>query len=539
MQATRKTPYVCSACRLAKGAVNRRALKQHGDGLRYSTASAQRRPMRLAIIGSGPAGYYTAYRIMKKMPGSYIDMYESLPVPYGLVRFGVAPDHPEVKKSSENLDDVAKWPNFNFIGNVPIGDGPGRLPLRAIAEQYDALLFAYGASKDKTLGIPGEDLHGVASARSFVGWYNGLPEYDDLNPDLQSSDTAVIIGQGNVALDVARTLLAPIKHLQSTDMSEQAIDALSRSRVTNVKIIGRRGPLQAPYTIKELRELMHLPGTGFVPPPEGWDELIRVERKKLPRQLKRISELLEKGSRTEPEQAMKMWQLGFMRSPVEFLSSDGKGLDAIGFERTAYTAEPSSVLEQEDTPTLSGPPAALNALRALGVRSTGEKTLVYASLAFRSVGYKSESLPGFEELGIPFDQKRGTIPNDKFGRVLRPDRDPTVALSAAHLPGMYCAGWVKRGPTGVIASTMDDAFASADTVIMDWESNARFSERGVDAEKGGWDTVKHAVDARGIRSVSWADWGKIDAEERQRGFLKGKVREKMRSVTEMLRFLDA
>ncbi|OQO07213.1 hypothetical protein B0A48_07783 [Cryoendolithus antarcticus] len=495
--------------------------------------------MRLAIIGSGPAGYYTAYRIMKKMPGSYIDMYESLPVPYGLVRFGVAPDHPEVKKSSENLDDVAKWPNFNFIGNMPIGDGPGRLPLRTIAEQYDALLFAYGASKDKTLGIPGEDLHGVVSARSFVGWYNGLPEYDDLNPDLQSSDTAVVIGQGNVALDVARTLLAPIKHLQSTDMSEQAIEALSRSRVTNVKVIGRRGPLQAPYTIKELRELMHLPETGFVPPPEGWDELIGVERKKLPRQLKRIAELLEKGSKTPPEQAMKMWQLGFMRSPVEFLSSDGKGLDAIGFERTAYTAEPSSVLEQEDTPTLSGPPAALNALRALGVRSTGEKALVHTSLAFRSVGYKSEPLPGFDELGIPFDQKRGTIPNDKFGRVLRPDRSPEVPLSAAHSPGMYCAGWVKRGPTGVIASTMDDAFASADTVVMDWEGNARFNELGGEGEKGGWDAVKRAVDARGIRSVSWADWEKIDAEERRQGIGKGKVREKMRSITEMLRFLDA
>ena len=164
---------------------------------------------------------------------------------------------------------MAKWPNFNFIGNVPIGDGSGQLPLRTIAEQYDAVLFAYGASRDKTLGIPGEDLNGVISARSFVGWYNGLPEYEHLNPNLQAGDTAVVIGQGNVALDVARVLLAPLKELQQTDISEQAIEALSKSRVTDVKVIGRRGPLQAPYTIKELRELLHMPGVGFVPPPEG------------------------------------------------------------------------------------------------------------------------------------------------------------------------------------------------------------------------------------------------------------------------------
>ena len=410
--------------------------------------------------------------------------------------------------------------------------------MKTIAENYDGVLFAYGASRDKKLGIPGEDLHGVVSARAFVGWYNGLPEYENLNPDLQSGDTAVIIGQGNVALDVARILLAPLDVLRQTDISEQAIEALSKSRVTDVKVIGRRGPLQAPYTIKELRELLHMPGVGFAAPPEGWEDLIGVNRKQLPRQLKRISELLEKGSKTPMEQAQKAWQLGFLRSPVEFLSSDGKDLNAVGFERTEYVAEPASVLPKDDGPALSGPPAAMNALRDLRVRSTGSKAKVDASLAFRSVGYQSEALAGFDDLGIPFDQKLGIIPNDMHGRVISPDRGPIAGLSAAHVPGMYCAGWVKRGPTGVIASTMDDAFHSADIIMKDWEDNVRFNEIGDGETRGGWDAVKKEVEQRGIRSVSWADWEKIDAVERKRGQEKGKVREKVRGVAEMLKILD-
>lgn len=410
--------------------------------------------------------------------------------------------------------------------------------MRTIAENYDGVLFAYGASRDKKLGIPGENLHGVVSARAFVGWYNGLPEYEHLNPDLQSGDTAVIIGQGNVALDVARVLLAPLSELRQTDISEQAIEALSKSRVTDVKVIGRRGPLQAPYTIKELRELLHMPGVGFTAPPEGWDDLIRVNRKQLPRQLKRISELLEKGSKTPMDQAQKAWQLGFLRSPAEFLSSDGKNLSAVGFERTEYVAEPESVIPKDDGPALSGPPAAMNAIRNLKVRSTGNKAKVNTSLAFRSVGYQSEPLVGFEELGIPFDQKLGILPNDMHGRVIAPDRGPIAGLTAAHVPGMYCAGWVKRGPTGVIASTMDDAFHSGDIIMQDWNEKVKFNEIGDSESRGGWEVVKKEVEKRGIRSVCWADWEKIDAEERRRGKENGKVREKVRGVDEMLKILD-
>lgn len=401
------------------------------------------------------------------------------------------------------------------------------MPLTSIAPYYDAMLFAYGASKDRRLGIDGEDLAGVTSARAFVGWYNGLPEYADMKPDLQKGDTAVIVGQGNVALDVARFLLTPVDILRKTDVSEHALQALNDSRIQYVKIIGRRGPLQAPYTIKELRELMTLPGVGFAPPPESWDDLVQIERKKLPRQLRRIAELLEKGSKTPMNQAQKAWQLGYLRSPSEFLSSDGKHLEAVGFERTEYTSPIASVMTGE-------PQADLNAIRALKVKGTGRKTLLRANLAFRSVGYQSEPLPGFEDIGIPFDENLGIIPNDMYGRILAPNRGPGGSLTAGHVPGMYCSGWVKRGPTGVIASTMDDAFNTADIIAKDWEGNVRFNE----PEVGGFEAVRKEMDQRGVRVVSWPDWEKIDAEERRRGKENGKEREKFRSVDEMMRVLD-
>jgi adrenodoxin-NADP+ reductase len=396
---------------------------------------------------------------------------------------------------------------------------------------YDAVLFAYGASKDRQLGIPGENLKGVLSARAFVGWYNGLPEYADLNPDLQSGDTAVVIGQGNVALDVARFLLSPMDHLKETDVSDYALETLSKSRIRDVKVIGRRGPMQAPYTIKELRELMNLPRVGFAPPPEPWDDLIQLERKKLPRQLKRIAELLERGSKTPMESADKAWQLGYLRSPAEFLSSDGQKLEAVGFEQTEYTEDAKAIVTGD-------PQKDLNAIRKIKVQGTGNKTMLHANLAFRSVGYQSEPLPGFRELGIPFDEDLGIIPNDMYGRVISPDRGPAGPLTAGHVPGMYCSGWVKRGPTGVIASTMDDAFNTADIILRDWEGEAKFNNDAA-GEKDGYEGVKKEMERRGVRAVSWSDWMKIDAEERRRGKEKGKQREKVRSTEEMMKILDS
>jgi adrenodoxin-NADP+ reductase len=207
-------------------------------------------PCRIAVIGSGPAGFYTAYKALTRIHGSKVDMYEALPVPFGLVRFGVAPDHPEVKNCEEKFEDVAASPDFTFIGNVSVGrpsahpDGV-TVPLATLLRHYHLVVFAYGASEDKTLGIPGEStLKGVYSAREFVGWYNGLPEFADLAPDLTQGDEAVIIGQGNVALDVARMLLEDVDVLRKSDITEHALRVLSKSKINRVHVVGRRGPIQ-------------------------------------------------------------------------------------------------------------------------------------------------------------------------------------------------------------------------------------------------------------------------------------------------------
>ena len=207
----------------------------------YSTAVPPRKGLRIAIIGSGPAGFYTAHRLLQKVQDAVIDMYEQLPVPYGLVRFGVAPDHPEVKNCQDTFEEVAQSPRFNYIGNVRVGQD---IELAKLKPHYDVMLFSYGADEDRRLGIPGEDLKGVFSARAFVGWYNGLPQFQNLEPDLLSGEHAVVVGQGNVALDVARILLAPLDHLKKTDITEQAIQALSESKIKHVRVVGRRGPLQ-------------------------------------------------------------------------------------------------------------------------------------------------------------------------------------------------------------------------------------------------------------------------------------------------------
>ncbi|OAT09861.1 ferredoxin-NADP+ reductase [Blastomyces gilchristii SLH14081] len=502
-----------------------------------SNGVQSRRPLRVAVVGSGPAGFYAAYRLISKVEDAFVDMYEQLPVPFGLVRFGVAPDHPEVKNCQEKFTEVATSPRFNFIGNIDLGVD---LPLRSLKPHYDAILFAYGASKDKELRIPGENtIRGIYSARAFVGWYNGLPECRDLAPDLSSGEDAVVIGQGNVAMDVARLLLTDVDVLRKTDMSEYALEELAKSKIKRVTVVGRRGPMQAAFTIKEVREILQLPSVFFEPIPE---HLFPPESsiKSLPRVQKRITQLLAKGSLTKPQEASKSWSLDFLLSPHSFHGSPSHPdvLSYMKFSRNQLDpADPFSPTARV-TPLLQedGHVAHID---------------IPTSTCFRSIGYQSLPLPGFEDLDIQFNYSRGIIPNDGQGRVITTPPTPdsgTAELSgdyeARQVPGLYCAGWVKRGPTGVIASTMTDAFDTADAIATDWASYTASSHGHafLNSSEGGssglgWEGVLPTARKLGLHPTNWEDWERIDRAEIERGKAAGKVREKFGRVEEMLEVL--
>ncbi|GAA5954324.1 hypothetical protein JCM21900_005025 [Sporobolomyces salmonicolor] len=506
------------------------------------------RPFRLAVVGGGPAGFYSAGRLLS-LPGSEetrVDLYELLPTPFGLARFGVAPDHPEVKNCEHKFEETARDSRFRFFGNVQIsGTDPSsstspsssttvanlspsplaaQIPLDVLREHYDAVLLTYGASLDRPLGIPGEDtLLNVLSARSFVNWYNGHPYHSSLlSPliDLSKIEHVTVIGQGNVALDVARMLLKPVDLLRAFDVPEYALAELSRSRIKRVDIVGRRGPLQLAATTKELREMMNLPGVAFEMDQGLLDDAVRQveENPKMEgaRMRKRAMGLLQSGSKTSLASADKSWSFEFLRSPRELqpssTSSAPAPVDAIISPQTvgavSYTL---NELVAPSSPSSSFDPGHFQA------RATPQTTLSPTDMVFKSVGYRSIGLPG-----LPFDERRGTVRNID-GRV--------VDEHGARIEGLYTSGWLARGPTGVIATTMFDAFATADAVASDLASLPRAADRSPrpDVPIERW---------RGDRRVvSWEDWERIDRVERERGHDRGKLREKITSVDEMLEVL--
>ncbi|KAF1992175.1 nucleotide-binding domain-containing protein [Aulographum hederae CBS 113979] len=516
MSLGRPIPFVCRSCSRLSTSQPPKVFRVSKRPYSNNNAPvAGRPPPRVAIIGSGPAGFYAAYRLMKKSKDAVVDMYEKLPAPYGLVRYGVAPDHPEVKNCQDTFDEVASSPNFNFLGNINVGHD---LSLNTLRPHYDAILFAYGASEDKNLGVPGEDLEGVYSARAFVGWYNGLPEYAHLKPMLDTGDTAVIIGHGNVALDVARILLTDVEHLRKTDITDYAAEALSKSKIRNVQIVGRRGPMQAAFTIKEVRELMTLPSVFFS---QLHRRYLPEKIEDLPRREKRLMRLLAEGTSSSPSVPYtKSWALRFLLSPASFESESDSGfLSSIAFSANRY----APTVDYLD--------------KSARVVSAGDTVEIPTSTAFRSVGYKSTPIPGLSKLGVLFDKKQGIIPNDASGRIINPFRGPG-SLPAAHVSGLYAAGWVKTGPTGVIATTMNDAFATADAMHIDLEQSARSWNNTKQEARFGWEALKRESEAKGLRVVSWEDWKEIDWAERERGKAAGKERKKFASVKEMLAVLD-
>lgn len=456
-------------------------------------------PMRACIIGSGPAGFYSAYRLLSNQPDCLVDIYESLPVPYGLARFGVAPDHPEVKNVTHKFDSVATSSRFRFFGNVSVGQD---IQLKDLAEAYDCILFAHGASRHKRLNVPGESLPGVMSARSFVGWYNGLPESSSLAPNLGDAESVEIIGQGNVALDIARILLTHVDALRKTDIADHALAALSKSKVTRVNIVGRRGPVQASFTIKEIRELVNLSHVTFLNAQR--DAYHAQLATTLPRPQKRLLELLAKQESVAAAAdgayagEGKQWDIQYNQSPTSFIgNSSTQRLEAVTYE--------------------------LNRLEEIGGQvkaiGTGELVRREAQLAFLSIGYQSEKISGMEDVGVIFDTHRHIIPNEQ-GRVTSMD---------GFVPGAYCSGWAKVGPVGVIASTMRDAFETADTITQDW-ADETIKRKSLTIEPLA--LIQELKKDKNV--IEWDDWKRIEAEE----IRLGETHDPPRPITKLTRMQD-
>jgi len=447
-------------------------------------------PLRVAIVGSGPSGFYAAEALLKAEPQIHIDMFDRLPTPFGLVRGGVAPDHPKIKSVTRVYDKIAGNSGFAFWGNVTVGRD---VTVEELARFYDAIIFASGAETDNRLNIPGEDLKGSHTATEFVGWYNGHPDYRDREFDL-SAEVAVVIGQGNVAMDVSRILSKTVDELKETDIAEYTLDALTESKVREIHLIGRRGPVQAKFTQPEIKEIGELadcepilePG-GLIVDPASQTELDDPKNKHSQKNMAVLRSFAERGESTKTRR----YHIHFLKSPKEIRGTER--VESIVLERNRLEGEPFR-------------------LKAVG---TGDFEELPCGLVFRSVGYRGVALRG-----MPFDERRGVIPNID-GRVLN---------GSDVLPGRYVVGWIKRGPSGVIGTNKPDSQATVAALIED------LPKLQPCAHRDGTELLE-LLRSRKVRPVTFADWQRIDAAEIERGKLKGKPREKFARVQEMLGIL--
>jgi len=428
--------------------------------------------MRVAVVGSGPAGFYAAGALLAADQPVEVDMIERLPTPWGLVRLGVAPDHPKLKTVSRAFERIADQPGFRFFGNVELGRD---LAHEDLVRLYDAVIYAVGAQTDRRLGIPGEDLPGSWAATELVAWYNGHPDYQQLEFDLDV-ERAIVIGNGNVALDVARMLALTREELEPTDATDASIEAISASSLREIVIVGRRGPVQAAFTTPELQEMGELARADVIVDPA---ELEGAEPKDT--NSERNLAVLRHFAAREPAGKPRRVVFRFFQSPVAILGEDR--VEAVEFVRNELDANERAV-------------------------ATDERDTIPCGLVFRSVGYHGVALPG-----VPFDSATGTIPNDG-GRVS---------------PGIYCAGWIKRGPTGVIGTNKKDATETVETVLGD--AAAGRLEPKPDATAAAVDTL---LAERGIPVVEYAGWAAIDEAERAAGEKSGRPRVKLCSWDELL-----
>jgi ferredoxin/flavodoxin---NADP+ reductase len=429
--------------------------------------------LRVAVVGSGPAGFYAAGALLAAETPVEVDMIERLPTPWGLVRLGVAPDHPKIKSVSRAFERIAAQPAFRFLGNVEVGRDVRH---EELLEHYDAVVYAVGAQSDRRMGIPGEDLPGSWAATEFVAWYNGHPDFQELSFDL-SGERAVVIGNGNVAVDVARMLALTPEELAPTDTTDAALAAFEAAGIREIVMVGRRGPAQAAFTTPELIELGELAGADVI---VDSAELAGAEATDT--NSERNLEVLREYATRTPEGKQKRLVLRFLASPVAILGEER----VEGIELVRNRLEPDE----------SG------ALRAV---PTGETETLRCGIVFRSVGYRGVALPG-----LPFDEARGTIANDR-GRVA---------------PGVYAAGWIKRGPSGVIGTNKKDATETVELLLEDLRDAPR-KDRSPDE-------IEQLLLERGVRLVVYAGWASIDELERTAGEKLGRPRVKLCTWDELL-----
>ena len=451
-------------------------------------------PKRVAVVGAGPAGFYACEDLLKA--GFEVDLYDVLPTPFGLVRAGVAPDHPKLKTVTRRYEKTAQQPGFRFFGSVELGQDVMRAEL---FERYHAVIYAVGTSADNRLGIAGEDRPGSHSATEFVAWYNGHPDYAERAFDLTAS-TAVVIGNGNVAIDVARMLVLDPDEIKVTDTANHAITGLGAASVERVIMLGRRGPAQAAFTNPELLELGELKRSDVIVAPEevALDEhSARWLAEHGDKTARRNVEILTEYSERQPEGKSHRIELRFLRSPVEIIGEDGEG-PVSGIRVVRNRIEPDD----------------RGNLRAV---ATGEEELIECGLVLRSIGYRGTPLPE-----VPFDERRGLIRNDG-GRVLDDEGRP--------IPGEYVVGWIKRGPSGVIGTNKKDA---ADTVarLLEDADAGRLNEPSGETEP---EAIETWLRAQVPGLVTWSGWEAIDRHETGLGEPHGRPRIKVVSVAEMQR----
>jgi len=462
-------------------------------------------PIRIAVIGSGPAGFYAAGHLLKDGAGGHsidfeVDMLERLPTPWGLVRSGVAPDHPKIKSVTRVYEKTAAHPRFRFFGNVAFGEHVSREELLA---HYHAIVYATGTPVDRPLGIPGEELPGSHAATEFVGWYNGHPDHTDLEVDLRAAERAVVIGNGNVAIDVARMLVLAPSELAPTDTADHALEVLADSRVSEVVIVGRRGPAQAAFTNPELLELGELADADVIVDPAELERALAVHDAGAEQNItaRRNVEILRSYAERPPAGRAKRIVLRFLLSPVALIPDDSGHLGAVELAHNELVADQTDPAHPQ--------------LRA---RATGERETIAAGLAFRAIGYRGVALPG-----VPLDARRGVIPNDR-GRVLGAPGDT--------LRGEYVVGWIKRGPSGVIGTNKKDAQETVDAILAD----AVPGGDGLNVPSSpDADAVERLLRERQPELVTYDGWASIDRRERTLGESSGRPRVKLTRIEEMLR----